>query len=180
MEWRTQISLENSAEFQTRNTNSSEENQDLKNKKPTQRNLLHTSSSIFDHIGFAAPVTIRLRFLQQQIWRKGLKWDNQITKEHLPKLFDLLQEADNLQQLHVPRHYFAEPTSEFTLHIFSDASYAALASVAYLVYTTDSDSQPNITFALGKARVAPLKQHTITKLEIQAALFGARLASFIK
>ena len=42
--------------------------QDLKRKKPTQRNLLHTS--IFDHIGFAAPVTIRLRIIQQRIWKK--------------------------------------------------------------------------------------------------------------
>ena len=66
------------------------------------------------------------------------------------------------------------------MHIFSDASYAALASVAYFVYTRDSVSKPKVTFALGKARVAPFKQHTITKLELQAALFGARLASFIK
>ena len=80
----------------------------------------------------------------------------------------------------MPRNYFAEPNSEITLYIFSDASYAAPASVAYLVYTTDSDSRPKNTFALGKAREAPLKQHTITKLKLQAALFGARLASIIK
>ena len=140
------------------------------------RNLLLTSSSIFDPIGFAAPVTFRLRILQQHIWRKGLKWDDQITKEDLLKLFNLLQEADKLQPINVPRIYFAEPTSEIN---FSDASYAAHASVAYLVYSTDSDSKPKITFVLGKARIAPLKQHTITKLELQAALFGARLASFI-
>ena len=54
-----------------------------------QRNLLHVSSSLFDPIGFAAPVTIRVRILQQNIWRKGLKWDDQIAKEDLPEPFDL-------------------------------------------------------------------------------------------
>ena len=154
--------------------------QDLERKKPTQRNLLHTSSSLFDPIGFAAPVTIRLRILQQNIWRKGLKWDDQITKADLTELFDLLQETDNLQPLHVPRNYFAELTSEFILQIFSDASYAALHSVSYLVYSTVSDTRPKITFDLGKARVAPLKQCTITKMELQAALFCAHLPSFIR
>ena len=52
---------------------------------------------------------------------------------------------------HVPRHCFAGPTSEITLLVFSDESYAAPASVAYLVYTTESDTKPKVTFALGKA-----------------------------
>ena len=67
-------------------------------------------------------MTIRLRILQQVIWRKGLKLDDQIAKEDLPELNGLLQEADKLQTLHVPRNYFAEPTSEISLHIFSEAS----------------------------------------------------------
>ena len=118
--------------------------QDLKRKKPTQRNLLHTLSSIFDPIGFAAPVTIRLRILQQHIWRKGIKWDDPIAKDDLPELIDLIREDDNLQPLHVPRNSFAEPTSDITLHIFSDASYAALASIAYLVYTMDPIRSQNL------------------------------------
>ena len=50
--------------------------QDLRKKKPTQRNLLNTLSYIFEPIGFAVPVTFRLRNLQQHIWRKRLKWDD--------------------------------------------------------------------------------------------------------
>ena len=49
---------------------------DLRRKKPTQRNLLNTLSSIFEPIGFAVPVTFRLQNLQQHIWRKRLKWDD--------------------------------------------------------------------------------------------------------
>ena len=80
----------------------------------------------------------------------------------------------------MPHHCFAEPTSEITFLVFSDKPYAAPASLAYLVYKTESDTKPKGTFALGKARVAPLKQHTVTKLEHQSTLFFARLVGFIK
>ena len=68
-------------------------------------------------IGPAAHVTIRLRILQQNIWGKGLK-----RPKRTPELFDILQEDENFQPLLVPRHHFSEPTSQITLHIFSDAS----------------------------------------------------------
>ena len=148
-----------------------------KTKKLTQRNLLRISSFIFD---FAASVTIRLRILKQHKWRKKLNWDNQITKEDLPELFGLPKEVENLQPLHVHRKHFAESTSEVTLHISSDASYAAPASVAHLVYTTGSDSKSKLTFALGKAREAPLERCKITKLEHQAALFDSHFARCFK
>ena len=41
---------------------------ELAQKKPTQGNLLRAASSIFDLIGIAAPITIRLRICQQAIW----------------------------------------------------------------------------------------------------------------
>ena len=64
--------------------------------------------------------------------------------------------------------------------MFSDASYSALAAVAYFVYSNSAIWQICSAFVFGKARVAPLKQHTITKLELQATVFGARLAKFIR
>ena len=42
----------------------------LAQKKHTQRNLLRAASSIFDPIGIAAPITIRLRIIQQSIGEK--------------------------------------------------------------------------------------------------------------
>ena len=66
------------------------------------------------------------------------------------------------------------------LHNFSDASYLAIAAVAYFVYHLSTSQPPATSFILGKARVTPLKQQTITKLEIQATLIGSRLSKFIK
>ena len=67
-----------------------------------------------------------------------------------------------------------------SLHIFCDASYSAFAAVAYFVYDFPNTDTFDTAFVLGKARVAPLKQHTITKLELQAAVLGTRNANFVK
>ncbi|XP_063713855.1 uncharacterized protein LOC134841747 [Symsagittifera roscoffensis] len=98
----------------------------------------------------------------------------------IPELFELLDERKDLQTVETPRHYFGYSYDNIALHVFSDASYSALAAVAYFVNSKSATRQICSAFVLGKARVAPLKQHTIAKLELQAAVFGARLAKFIR
>lgn len=60
------------------------------------------------------------------------------------------------------------------LHIFSDASTKAYEAVAYLC-------QGNCTsFIIAKARVAPLKQLTLPKLELMGATIAAQIFTVIK
>ena len=148
--------------------------------EPTQRSLLRATSSVFDPLGIAAPVTIRFRIIQQTIWRKGLKWDDEITPDVLPEYFETIAELQELSAVGIPRRLFPDKYHAIALHVFTDASYSALADVAYFVYRQSPTSPREVCFALGKARVAPLQQHTITKLELQAALLGSRLAKFIQ
>ena len=42
------------------------------------------------------------------------------------------------------------------------------------------DKKVDVVFMMGKARVAPIKRITILNLELQAAVYGAQLAQFIK
>ena len=109
-----------------------------------------------------------------------MKWDDQITRELIPELSELLDERNYLQIVEIPRHYFGYSYDNIAFHVFSDDSYSALAAVAYFVYSNSVTRQISSAFVLGTARVAPLKQHTKTKLELQAAVFGARLAKFIR
>ena len=59
------------------------------------------------------------------------------------------------------------------LHVFCDASLEAAAAVAYI--KTTSNKGITIRFLMEKTRVAPLPQTTIPRLELQAALYAARM-----
>ena len=65
------------------------------------------------------------------------------------------------------------------LHTFIDASEYALSAVAYLGIEYVDKTVEEI-FVMGKAGVAPIKKTTIPNLELQAAVYGAHLAQFIK
>ena len=64
------------------------------------------------------------------------------------------------------------------LHVFCDASWEATAAVAYI--KTTSNQGTTIHFLLGKTRVAPLRQTTIPRLELQAALYAVILKKTIE
>ena len=110
-----------------------------------------------------------------------MEWDDQITRDLVPELFELLDERNDLQTVEIPRYYFGYCYDNIALHFFSDASYSALATVAHFVYSNSGTRRISSAFVLGKARAAPLKQHTITKFVIQAAiLLLASQSSFAK
>lgn len=68
-----------------------------------------------------------------------------------------------LRQIHLSRKYFPESLSEVSkvkLYVFSDASELAIAAVCYLL-SHSPDGSRHISFAMGKAKVAPTSCHTI-------------------
>ena len=66
--------------------------------------------------------------------------------------------------------------------MFGDSSQDIFSAVAFLraKVTTPHGSRTELAFVLGKARVAPMKALTITKLELQASLLASRLRKDIE
>ena len=64
------------------------------------------------------------------------------------------------------------------LHVVCDASLDATAAVASIKTTRNQETATR--FLMGKTRVAPLRQTTIPRLELQAALYAARLKKTIE
>ena len=76
-------------------------------------------------------------------------------------------------------HNFSKITSS-QLHIFVDASMAAMAAVAYLRTTNSQTTPPQACFLMGKCKVAPIKQISVPKMELEAAVIGVRLLQLIQ
>ncbi|XP_055623175.1 uncharacterized protein LOC129766622 [Toxorhynchites rutilus septentrionalis] len=85
------------------------------------------------------------------------------------------------KEVRVPRCYFPGQSStkfkNIQLHMFVDASVAAFACVAYL--RGEVAGQIQCALVTGKAKVAPLKLMYVPRLELQAAVLGARLVESI-
>ena len=63
--------------------------------------------------------------------------------------------------------------------VFVDASAVAVAAVAYLKTVPNLATHVETCYLLGKCKVAPIKQISILKIELEAAVFGVRLLSTI-
>lgn len=87
----------------------------------------------------------------------------------------------SMHQLSIPRWYFGEALPEdfknLQLHVFTDASELSYGCAAYLRMETTSGVRCSLVMA--RSRVAPLKHQSIPRLELEAALLGARMMRMI-
>ena len=146
----------------------------------TVRQILSTTSSIYDPLGFLAPAVLAPKLLMQEIWREGLKWDDVVSDDLNKTYLDWLISMDSLKQLSVPRFY-KEPdfgNCRVQLHTFVDASEKAFSASSYFRFEYE-DGRVSCRFVMGKSRVSPIKPLTIPKLELQAAVLGTRIAKSI-
>ena len=145
----------------------------------TKREILRWTSSIFDPLGFISPVTIPAKILIQQLWQQHVGWDTALNTDLYAKWHTITTNITQATSLPFPRKYDAAiPTPEdvsTTLHIFADASPKAFGAVAYI----QQDQNP-ASLMMSKSRTAPLKQLTLPKLELKAAVLAAKLSHFIR
>ncbi|XP_033744340.1 uncharacterized protein LOC117330227 [Pecten maximus] len=150
------------------------------NTKPeTRRGMLSTLNSIFDPIGFLSPITIHGRILFREI-ATGTGWDEPIPTEQLEKWNVWTRSLEQLKDISIQRMFvpLSLSTSDgVELHIYSDASEKAIATVAYVV--TLHDGIYHTGFAAGKSKIAPVRGHTIPRLELCAAVMAVELAEFL-
>ena len=76
------------------------------NEDITQRKLQRFVASLFDPLGFIAPLTIRRRKVLQTAWNQGPTWDKPLLVQNFPDFFSLRDEIPNFKDLQIPRKYF--------------------------------------------------------------------------
>ncbi|XP_058828118.1 uncharacterized protein LOC131688011 [Topomyia yanbarensis] len=146
-------------------------------KRPTKRIAMSCVMGFFDPLGLLSLFTIHGKIVLQHLWRKGCDWDAVMDDESWKlwkRWVDLLPEVEAIR---IPRCYIGNAVSteieSLELHIFTDASEHAYGCVAYLRVLIKGRIQCSLV--MSRAKVAPLKRQSIPRLELMAAVLGARM-----
>ncbi|KAJ8909413.1 hypothetical protein NQ315_017032 [Exocentrus adspersus] len=155
-------------------------NPKLDNSLMTKRIILSMAQRVFDVIGFTCPATLVPKLLLQKAWEKNLRWDEPAGEEIAKPFREWLELLPCLLKIEVPRwiNTGASDGQHIELHTFCDASKNAFAAVVFLRVSQNDHVKVHILAA--KTRVAPVRKLTIPRLELLAAVIGARLYSGIK
>ena len=149
-------------------------------QKMTKRMILSQVARIYDPIGFAAAFIVRAKIGMQRLWQLGLDWDDEVPLAVQETWISLFQEIKELDSVFFERCLTVVSAVEPPmLCVFADASQDALGACAYARQRKD-DNTYAVKFIAAKSRVSPLKQLTIPRLELQAAVLASRLAKSIQ
>ena len=151
-------------------------------KAITRRGILSAVSSLFDPLGMIAPFIMKAKLLLQELCRKKLQWDEEISELEKKQWLRWLNDLSKLKEVKVgrclkPRDFGVIKTTE--LHLFSDGSRVGYGEVAYL-RLVDYKDRIHCSFILGRARVAPIREITIPRLELSAAVVSVQLRESIQ
>lgn len=137
----------------------------------TKRMVTSDVAKLFDPNGYLAAVTIRGKIILRELCLQKLGWDDQLNEEMLKKWRSYASSLTHVGAIRIPRWIGSTTKTKFELHAFSDASMSAYASVVYArVITPSGEIRCNILGA--KAKVAPMKATTISRLELSGAVLS--------
>jgi hypothetical protein len=146
------------------------------NSNSTKRQILSESSRVFDPLGLISPVTVLFKIILQKLWLKKCEWDE--ADPDISKIWEKLRNSlVHLKMLKVPRLIDIK-SPHIELHGFSDASELAYAAVVYSRITT-AENEHYITIITSKTKVSPIKQISIPRLELCAAVLLSKLMKFV-
>ncbi|GAB0096412.1 Aspartic peptidase domain superfamily [Sergentomyia squamirostris] len=145
----------------------------------TKLEALSSLASLYDPLGLIGPVIIHGKLIMQAIWAGKLGWDVPLPEAIALNWKKFYSSLPDLDRITIPR-WFSDlvPITGREIHIFCDSSKYAYGAVAYVTTTNGTLSTSRLLIA--KSRVAPIDGLTIPRLELSAALLGARLLQKIR
>ena len=147
----------------------------LSSKPYTRRGILSMWHSLFDPMGFVAPVLLEPKLLMREL--SGREWDEALQPDEVERWEAWLESLQRLESLRIDR-CFKSPDLvgplTYELHHFADASKLAYKAVSYL-RITGKESRLHCVFLMGKGHLAPVLTTTIPRLRLLAAVTAVRL-----
>ena len=146
----------------------------------TKREVLQMTASIFDPLGFFAPIVLKAKLFLKKLWNERLDWDDKLSDEYLKEWTEISKQLGNIPLYNLSRFIgvTGEMSSavEYKLVCFCDASGVAYATTIYLHQSSDGNCRSDLIFS--KTRLAP-SETTIPRLELLAVLIGVRALKFV-
>ena len=143
--------------------------------KLTKRKILSKVAHVFDPTGFAAAFLILAKIGLQRLWQQGFEWDEELPSQIAKWWNKFFKEIENLNNVSFSRSLTPLNTIGLqTLCIFADASRDAFGACSYLRWKKSSGDYKS-RFISAKLRVAPVKELTIPRSELQVAVLASRL-----
>lgn len=138
----------------------------------SKRNVLSQVATIFDPLGWIAPVVFWAKSFLQELWTRGMDWDTQLDPELSSRWAEFASQLPSLSKLKLPR-LCVVPHSKIQIIGMCDASMLGYAAVVYLRCV--SSNQVKISIIKAKTKVAPLKVQTVPRLELCGAVLLSKL-----
>ncbi len=139
-------------------------------------------SSVFDPLGILAPLPLPVKQLLQQLCKEGYGRDEPKPSFESKQWLSCIHDLPKLTGFSVPcckkPNEFGKPQS-LQLHHFADASELGYGTVSYIRMTSEKGNI-HVSFMIGKARVALLKQMTIPRLELAAAVVSVKVDKMLR
>lgn len=140
----------------------------------TKRIILSVISRIFDPLGLIGPTVIQSKSLLQDVWALKIGWDDAIPTELQVKWSYFRDQLQCISNISIPRHAFGKNHNKMEIHGFCDASEMAYGACIY-IKTTNEFKAVTVNLLCAKSRVAPLKNISLPRLELCAALLLSQL-----
>ena len=112
-----------------------------------------------------------MKILFQELCVKGDDWDQQLLGDTKVRWEKWLEDLFKAKEINIARCVYSHSLEYVTgcyLHGFGDASKKPYCAVVSMVYQL-TDWSRHVRLLTGKTRVAPLKQLTISRLELMSA-----------
>lgn len=147
---------------------------------PSKRFVLSRIARLFDPLGWVAPVPIFAKIFIQNLWVRGLDWDEPLPEDLAASWRDFQAKQSGLEVLRVPRwvHTGADHTL-LQVHGFSDASKRAYAATVYL-RAVGANGEIHTSLLAAKTKVDPVKTVSVPRLEVCGAVLLTRLLVLLR
>lgn len=129
---------------------------------------------IYDVLGLAGPIIVKLKIIMQELWRDNASWDEKVPEHIVKPYIQTKNELNQIKKLEFPRKCIIVNYVDLQIHGFCDASEKAYGACIY-IRSRDENGQVLCRLICSKSRVAPLNTITLARLELCAALLLAKL-----